>query len=71
MSKLSFEMALANMKRGKMVRRACEPDTAYAIIADRITVWQRVEGGEKWEFVGVDGFLRAVDVLSDDWEVVE
>jgi hypothetical protein len=73
MTKLSFEMALANMKRGKMVRRASEPGVAFTVKEDRITVWQRViDGGtELWEYVGMDGYVLAADILAEDWEVVE
>jgi hypothetical protein len=74
MTKLSFEMALANMKRGKMVRRASLHIIAYTIKDCWINAWQlvRESGGERWECINIMGaFFSAVDILAEDWEVVE
>ena len=70
---MSFEMALANMKRGEIVRRASNRDIAYRIEGSRFSIWQRVfaGGNEQWEYVCIDGLLHVVDILAEDWEVCE
>lgn len=74
MMKLSFEMALANMKRGEMVRRACFPYTAYRIKDGWFAVYMLTINGNGdgvWESIGMDGYVLAEDVMAEDWMVVE
>jgi hypothetical protein len=66
--KMCFEMALANLKRGKLVRRPNRTD-ALMLIGGGIFSAKPIDG--EWVADHPIRPLDTCDVLAEDWEVIE